>query len=85
MLFRRQEFLHRDSGAVYLPESRKLENGKCEIQLINQAESNLPDVETTRLSRLLEAGVDLKQVPSKVLPSPDSVTLSVHSEQQQGE
>lgn len=83
MLFHRQEFLHRDSGAVYLPEAKKLENGKTEIKLVDQSKSDLPNVETTRLSRLLEAGVDLKQVPSKVLPSPDSVTLSVHSEENQ--
>lgn len=86
MLFRRQEFLHRDSGVIYLPEAKKLENGKTEIKLVDQSKSDLPDVETTRLSRLLEAGVDLKQVPSKVLPSPDSVTLSVRPEEnQQGE
>lgn len=80
MLYHRQNFLHRQSGTVYLPEAKTLENGKTEIVLVEQSKSDLPDVETTRLSRVLEAGVDLKQVPSKVLPSPDVVTLSVHSE-----
>lgn len=85
MLFNRQVDIHHDSGCIYLPEAKTLENGKTEIVLVDQSESDLPNVETTRLSRVLEAGVDLKQVPSKVLPSPDQVTLSVHPEETQGE
>lgn len=85
MLFSRQVDIHHDSGRIYLPEAKTLENGRTEIILVDQSESDLPDAETTRLSRLLEAGVDLKQVPSKVLPSPDQVILSVHPEEKQGE
>lgn len=81
MLFPRQNFLHHFSGSIYLPEAKKLENGKTEIRLVDQSKSDLPDVETTRLSRVLEAGVDLKEVPSKVLPSPDTVTLTVRPEE----
>lgn len=85
MLFFRQDSLHFPSGGVFLPETKVLENGRAEIRLVDQSKSDLPDVETTRLSRVLEAGVDLKEVPSKVLPSPDSVVISVHSEEKQGE
>ena len=85
MLFSRQVDIHYEFGGVYLPEAKTLENGKTEIKLVDQSKSDLPDVESTRLSRLLEAGVDLKQVPSKVLPSPDQVTLSVKPEEKQGE
>lgn len=80
MIFKRQNLVHRLSGSVLLPELRTLENGTVELVDVDQSKSNLPDVETTRLCNVLEAGVDLRQVPSKVIASTDPINLVVGSD-----
>lgn len=49
-----------------LPEIKSHENGEVSVAYNDESEFKLPDVETTRLRSLLEAGVDLKQVNSKL-------------------
>lgn len=77
MLPNRQFLTHHMYGEIRLPQIQKLENGAVEIKLVDQSKIPLPDVETTRLSACLAAGVDLKQVPSKVLPSTDTLEVIV--------
>lgn len=49
-----------------LPEIKSHENGEVSVAYNDESDFRLPDVETTRLRTLLEAGVDLKQVNSKL-------------------
>lgn len=49
-----------------LPEIQSHENGEVSVAYNDESSFKLPDVETTRLRTLLEAGVDLKQVNSKL-------------------
>lgn len=79
MLYKRQYMHHHVGGAVVLPETQTLENGCSEVVRVNQADFILPDVSSTKLSRLLEAGVDLKQVPSKVVASDDDINIQIGS------
>lgn len=79
MLYKRQYLHHHVGGAVVLPETQVLENGYPEVVRVNQADFVLPDVSTTKLSRLLEAGVNLKQVPSKVVASDDDIHIQIGS------
>lgn len=79
MLYKRQYMHHHVGGAVVLPETQTLENGSSEVVRVNQADFTLPDVSSTKLSRLLEAGVDLKQVPSKVVASDDDINIQIGS------
>lgn len=57
-----------------LPQIDVLENGEVLLSYKDQSKFKLPDVETTRLRDLLEAGVDLKQVNSKIFPALEITT-----------
>lgn len=56
-----------------LPTIQVHENGKCETYYKDEAEGALPDADTTKLSTLIAAGVDLKQVNTKLMPIQDMV------------
>lgn len=60
--------------APVLPRVDTLENGNSEVVYKNEAADKLPDADVTKLSVLLAAGVDLKQVPTKILPVHEMVT-----------
>lgn len=60
--------------APVLPRVETLENGNSAVVYKNEASEKLPDADVTKLSALLAAGVDLKQVPTKIIPMQDMVT-----------
>lgn len=60
--------------APIMPRVDKLDNGKSAIVYKDEAADVLPDADTTKLSALLGAGVDLRQVPTKILPMNEMVT-----------
>lgn len=53
-------------GKIFLPEETRLENGSVETRLVDQASFKLPSSDTTKLSSLIAAGVDVKRVDSAV-------------------
>lgn len=55
--------------AAVLPQIEVLETGEVALTYKDQSKFKLPDVSATRLRDLLEAGVDLKQVNSKIFPA----------------
>lgn len=67
MLRARQRLKYIDFGEIRLPEVQVLENGNAEVKMVDQSVSNLPDPSVTDLGACLKAGVDLKQVNSKIL------------------
>lgn len=73
----RQNLHHHVGGACILPETQVLENGAAEVVRVNQADFVLPDVKDTKLSRVLEAGVNLKQVPSRVMASTGDIYVQI--------
>lgn len=73
----RQNMHHHVGGACVLPETRVLENGSAEVVRVDQADFELPDVKDTKLSRLLEAGVNLKEVPSRVMASTGDINIQI--------
>lgn len=73
----RQNLHHHVGGACVLPETRVLENGAAEVVRVDQSDFKLPNVEDTRLSRLLEAGVNLKEVPSRVMASTGDINIQI--------
>ena len=52
-----------------LPQIEATETGEVVLSYKDQSKFVLPDVSATRLRDLLEAGVDLKQVNSKIFPA----------------
>lgn len=62
-----------------LPEIKSHENGEVSVSYNDESNFKLPDVETTRLRSLIEAGVDLKQVNSKLFGMTET-TLQFDSE-----
>lgn len=73
----RQNLYHHVGGACVLPETHVLENGCAEIRRVDQSDFALPRVEDTRLSRLLEAGVNLREVPSRVIASTGDIDIQI--------
>lgn len=58
------------------------EKGQTIQQEVNQSEVVLPDVETTNLANLLAAGIDPKQVNTRILKGSSIVTdLSIGEEE----
>lgn len=53
-------------GIIRLPEIHTLDNGQSEVVLRDQSEQVVADPSTTDLKTLLDAGVDLKRVDSRV-------------------
>lgn len=60
--------------AVVLPKVRTNENEETLIVYENEADGKLPDVSSTRLRDLLEAGVDIKKVNTKIFKPTEVVT-----------
>lgn len=73
----RQNLHHHVGGACVLPETQVLENGAAEVVRVDQSAFVLPKVEDTKLSRLLEAGVNLKEVPSRVMASTGDINIQI--------
>lgn len=65
LLFR-QKMVPAEFGIIRLPEVKSLDNGQSELLLRDQSEQVVADPSTTDLKTLLDAGVDLKRVDSKV-------------------
>lgn len=74
MLRARQPMRYIDFGEIRLPEVQTLENGNAEVRMVDQSENHLPDPFVTDLGDCIKAGVDLKQVNTKILGT-QSVTL----------
>lgn len=74
MLRARQSLHYIDCGVIRLPEVQTLENGNAEVRMVDQSKSSLPDPSVTDLGDCIKAGVDLRQVPSKILGT-QSVTI----------
>lgn len=53
-------------GIIRLPEIQTLDNGQSEVILRDQSEQVVADPLTTDLKTLLDAGVDIKRVDSRV-------------------
>lgn len=71
--------------APVLPRVETLENGNSAVVYKNEASEKLPDADVTKLSALLAAGVDLKQVPTKIIPMQDMVTAFSPAEKEETE
>lgn len=68
----RQKLFHCAASAIILQEVRKNEaTDEVEICHVDQSDFELPDVEMYDLKTCLQAGVNLKQVNSKILPTSD--------------
>lgn len=82
----RQKLFLGSPSSVVLPELRVNEKGGVELKQIDQSKVVLPDTEVTELRPLLDAGVDVKRVNTKLFNSSAVVTdLSVDSEGTQTE
>lgn len=53
-------------GIIRLPEIHTFDNGQSEVVLRDQSEQVVADPSTTDLKTLLDAGVNLKRVDSRV-------------------
>lgn len=85
MIRARQTMILNHYYAPVLPRVESLENGNSAVVYKNEASEKLPDADVTKLSALLAAGVDLKQVPTKILPMQDMVTAFSPAEKQKTE
>lgn len=66
----RQRLPHCAASVILLPEVHTNEStGESEIRMVNQADFILPDPAMYDLEAMLKAGVNLKQVNSKILPT----------------
>lgn len=82
----RQKLFLGSPSSVVLPELKVNEKGGVELKQIDQSKIVLPDSETTELRPLLDAGVDVKRVNTKLFNSSVFVTdLSVESEEKKTE
>lgn len=70
----RQKLFLGSPSSVVLPEMRVNENGSVELKQVDQSKVGLPDTETTELRPLLDAGVDVKRVNTKLFGSSAIVT-----------
>lgn len=70
----RQKLFLGSPSSVVLPELRANENGGVELRQIDQSKVILPDTETTDLRALLDAGVNIKRVGTKIVRSVSVVT-----------
>lgn len=80
LLFR-QKMRCAEFGIIRLPEVRTLDNGQSELFYRDQSEQIVPDPSTTDLKTLLDAGVDLKRVDSRVLGVHGSLTVDLGLEE----
>lgn len=84
MYHKRQSIKFSSPSSVILPEMQVNENGQVDYQQVDQSKKVLPDVETTDLRAMLDAGVSLKQVDTKLFgPSSIVTDMSVEAEQNQ--
>lgn len=61
-------------GDIVFSRIRQNESGQSERYLQNDSTAVLPDVETTDIKALLAAGIDPKQVNTRIVPSQSVVT-----------
>lgn len=72
--------------SIVLPRLQTNENEETTVVYEDESKGKLPDVSTTRLRDLLEAGVDLKQVNTKIFKPTEVVTdLSTEGDKQDAE
>lgn len=69
----RQKFFTSNYFPSILPEIKVNENKEYCVDYVNQCSLSLPDVETTCLADLIDAGVNLNQVESKIFPATNVV------------
>lgn len=78
----RQKLFLGSPSSVVLPELKVNEKGGVELKQVDQSKVVLPDTEATELRPLLDAGVDVKRVNTKLFNSSAVVMdLSVESEE----
>lgn len=66
-MFRKKQNLVGSGGCpVVLPSIKTLPSGECEVAFEDQAKK-LPPVENYDLTTQLRAGIDLEEVPTKIL------------------
>lgn len=82
----RQRLFLGSPSSIVLPEMRVNEKGGVVLKQVDQSKVSLPDPETTELRPLLDAGVDIKRVDTKIFGSSSVVTdLSVGPEETKNE
>lgn len=78
----RQQMMPSASCDVVFERLQANERGELDLVLVNDSQLVLPDVETTDVRALLDAGIDLRQVNTKILAGNQVVTdLSVEQPQ----
>lgn len=80
----RQTIKFSSPSAVILPEMQVNENGQVDYKQVDQSKKVLPDVETTDLRALLDAGVSLKQVNTKLF-GPSGIVTDMSEEPKQNQ
>lgn len=75
-LLGRQRMALQPHGSMELPVITRLENGSTVVKRVDASTMVLPSVDVTDLKMCLDAGVDLKQVNSKVLGIRGDVEIS---------
>lgn len=82
----RQRLKYVPHFSIVLPRLQTNENQETTVIYEDESEGKLPDVSTTRLRDLLDAGVDLKQVNTKLFKPTEVVTdLSIEGDKQDAE
>lgn len=74
----RQPLAFAGAGLPVLTEFEVGENGLVTEKLVDYSQVQLPEVETTDLRACLDAGVNLKEVSSKIL-SPKEIVVDLAS------
>lgn len=80
MFRKRQRLKISPAFAVYLPRLDTTETGEVSVLYRDESSYKLPDVETTRLRTLLESGVDIKQVNTKLFKATE-INVELRGEQ----
>lgn len=70
----RQPLSFAGAGLPVLPVLETNENGICSTKYVDFSKVELPSVETTDLRACLDAGVNLKQVNTKILSQSEVIT-----------
>lgn len=79
----RQHIFMAAGGEVMYSRLQANECGKYDFVLVNDSRTFLPEVETTDIKALLDAGVDVKRVNTKIIPSSQVVTDLTFEEAQE--
>lgn len=65
----RQKYQPAFGNACFEPDKQELPSGEIRTIMVNQSEQTMPEPELFDLKNQLEAGIDIEEVNSKVLPS----------------